>query len=87
MLFSIIIPTRNEEGCIKESVSGLERVLSDASIPHEIIVVDDGSTDNTAKIVGQIENINASELDHDCVPPARKVLNELDGLGTSIAYS
>jgi dolichol-phosphate mannosyltransferase len=60
MLFSIVIPTRNEEGCIKESVSGLERVLSDASIPHEIIVVDDGSTDDTAKIVGQIENINAS---------------------------
>lgn len=46
-LLSIVIPARDEEGCICSTVEHLHLELSLQSVPHEIIVVDDGSTDTT----------------------------------------
>jgi dolichol-phosphate mannosyltransferase len=46
-LLSIIIPARDEEGCIASTVEHLFVELRLRGIPHEIVVVDDGSTDNT----------------------------------------
>jgi len=48
---SLVIPARNEEGNIETVVRGTTKVLDDARITHELIVVDDGSTDNTAAVV------------------------------------
>ncbi|HEY5869626.1 MAG TPA: glycosyltransferase, partial [Candidatus Tectomicrobia bacterium] len=45
MKLSVVIPARNEEGSVAETVSDLRRTLQAAAIPCEIIVVDDGSTD------------------------------------------
>ncbi|HEY5811420.1 MAG TPA: glycosyltransferase family 2 protein [Terrimicrobiaceae bacterium] len=44
---SIVIPARNEEGCIALTLRGLHRELDAHHIPHEIVVVDDGSADRT----------------------------------------
>ena len=46
-LLSVVIPARNEEGCIESTVEHLHVELRLRGIPHEIIVVDDGSTDAT----------------------------------------
>lgn len=46
-LLSIVIPARDEEGCIASTVEHLYVELRLHGIPHEIVVVDDGSTDNT----------------------------------------
>jgi dolichol-phosphate mannosyltransferase len=46
-MLSVIIPARNEEGCIASTVEHLYVELRISRIEHEIIVIDDGSTDNT----------------------------------------
>ena len=46
-LLSIVIPARNEEGCISSTVEHLHLELRLRGVPHEIVVVDDGSSDST----------------------------------------
>lgn len=46
---SVVIPAYNEAERVRAEVEDIERVLSAAAIPHEIIVVDDGSQDRTAE--------------------------------------
>jgi dolichol-phosphate mannosyltransferase len=50
-LLSIVVPARDEEGCIASTVEHLHVELRLHEVEHEIIVVDDGSTDRTAAIV------------------------------------
>ena len=54
MKLSIVIPAYNEEGCIAATVRDLFSRLSDEGIEHEIIVVDDGSTDSTELILQKL---------------------------------
>jgi len=53
-LLSIIIPARDEEGCIASTVEHLHLELRLRNVPHEIIVVDDGSSDRTWKILSEV---------------------------------
>lgn len=46
-LLSVVIPAQNEAGCIAATVEHLYVELRLQSIAHEIVVVDDGSTDST----------------------------------------
>jgi dolichol-phosphate mannosyltransferase len=51
MILSVVIPARNEEGCIADTVRGVIRTLDRERIACEVIVVDDGSTDSTVDCV------------------------------------
>lgn len=50
-MLSIIIPTYNERENIPILIDRLESLLVGASVPFEIIVVDDDSPDETWKVV------------------------------------
>ena len=59
-LLSIIIPARDEAGCISSTVEHLHVELRLRSVPHEIIVVDDGSSDATwEKLLDSRERVPA----------------------------
>jgi dolichol-phosphate mannosyltransferase len=76
-LLSVVIPARDEEGCIASTVAHLHLELHLHNIAHEIIVVDDGSTDRTAAII--------IALGED-MPEARLVTNgPQHGFGRAIA--
>lgn len=65
-LLSVVIPARDEEGCIASTVEHLHLELQLNHIAHEIIVVDDGSTDRTVAIVTALcERISETRLVKD----------------------
>lgn len=51
---SVVIPARDEEGCIASTVRHLNLELKLRDVPHEIVVVDDGSTDRTGEILEEV---------------------------------
>jgi len=77
-LLSVVIPARNEEGCIAATVEHLHVELRLRAIPHEILVVDDGSTDATWTILQEL---------HTRIPECKSVQNEAEhGFGRAITF-
>ena len=75
---SVVIPARNEEGCIAATVEHLHLELRLQQISHEIVVVDDGSTDSTWRLLQEIQTR---------IPECRPVQNLGDhGFGRAVAY-
>jgi dolichol-phosphate mannosyltransferase len=54
-LLSVIIPARDESECVAATVEHLRAALRRHNVPHEIVVVDDGSTDSTWKVVCELK--------------------------------
>lgn len=50
-LFSVVMPARNEEESLPGTLEHLHLELSLNQVPHEIVVVDDGSTDKTWQVL------------------------------------
>lgn len=61
--FSVVIPAYNEEGAILDTISQLNDTLN-TEMPHEIVVVNDGSTDRTGEILTQNTFQNVSVVHH-----------------------
>ncbi len=59
---SIIVPAFNEEAILERTVSTLHAAFKSFSIPFEIIIVDDGSTDRTAEIARALAACHAGEV-------------------------
>lgn len=54
-LLSVVIPARNEEETLPATVEHLNLELRLNRIPHEIVVVDDGSSDRTWPVLQEIQ--------------------------------
>src|SRR5690348_3764717 len=54
VLVSVIIPCFNEEKVLQETYSRISSVLRHEAIEHELIFIDDGSTDRTQAILRQL---------------------------------
>jgi glycosyltransferase involved in cell wall biosynthesis len=53
-MLSIIVPALNEEKNIKMAVTNCLRALDGLNIKGEVVVINDGSTDNTEQIIRQV---------------------------------
>jgi dolichol-phosphate mannosyltransferase len=58
MKLSVVIPARNEVGAIADTITAAADVLERAEIDHEILVVDDSSTDGTAAAAQKLAESN-----------------------------
>jgi len=75
-LLSIVIPARDEEGALPATVEHLHLELRLNQIPHEIVVVDDGSKDGTWRVLREL---------HQRIPELRPVQNPGEhGFGRAI---
>ena len=52
---SVVLPAYNEEPNIAKAVAHASEVAGRLFADHEVIVVDDGSTDGTARVAGELE--------------------------------
>jgi len=60
--FTVVIPALNEEASIAAVLQEINLAMASAPIPYEVMVVDDGSTDQTARLASQA---GAQVLKHD----------------------
>ena len=58
MNLSVIIPLYNEEESLPELAAWIERVVNEQSLSYEILMVDDGPTDGSWKVVEQLHATN-----------------------------
>lgn len=65
---SVLIPTYN---CGRFLGQAIDSVLAQTFTDHEIIVVDDGSTDDTASVVARYPQVKYIQREHCGVSPAR----------------
>jgi glycosyltransferase involved in cell wall biosynthesis len=54
MVLSLIIPAYNEEDRLPGTLSEITRHLSSMELEYEVLVVDDGSTDATTRVVNEV---------------------------------
>lgn len=55
---SVIIPVFNEESKISSLLARIKNILSETSLEYELIVINDGSTDNTGKVILEEERLD-----------------------------
>lgn len=57
-MFSIVIPVYNEEESLDELVSKIKTTVAELNVQFEILFVNDGSTDNSQKIIDDLSLAN-----------------------------
>ncbi len=75
MYLSVIIPAHNEEKNIAKTIKAIYAYLTGRSISHEIIVVENGSTDKTVEVVNSLVS---------SVPTLRLVTRSVSAKGAAV---
>lgn len=70
MKLTVLIPAHNEEGSLEKTVTNLFDALSHHQIPHEILVVNDHSTDRTQAVLEELA---------ESIPSLRFTTNQTSG--------
>ena len=55
MILSVVIPAHNEESSIADTVLSLNKILNNCNIPHEIVVINDNSKDQTVSVLNDLK--------------------------------
>ena len=77
-LFSVVIPARDEEGALPATIEHLHVEFNLHQVPHEIVVVDDGSQDATWEVLQKLK---------EKIPTLRPIQNTGDhGFGRAITF-
>jgi len=77
-LFSVVIPARDEEESLPATLEHLHLEFSLNQVPHEIVVVDDGSQDRTWEVLQKLK---------EKIPTLRPVQNTGEhGFGRAITF-
>jgi dolichol-phosphate mannosyltransferase len=93
MKLSIVMPAHNEEGCIENTINGIHSLFIKEEIPHEILVINDNSTDKTLKILKRLSENNTRIRFINNAPPngfgfaVRKGLENFDGDAVAIVMA
>ena len=58
MDISVIVPLYNEEESLPELEAWIRRVMDENHFSYEVIMVDDGSTDNSWEVVEELHGLN-----------------------------
>jgi dolichol-phosphate mannosyltransferase len=66
---SVVIPAHNEAGQILQTVKGLHAALSQAAIQHEIVIINDNSSDETENILKALSQELPEVHYHNALPP------------------
>lgn len=60
MDISVVIPLFNEDESLPELSAWIERVMDENKISYEILFVDDGSTDDSWRVIEELKNTNSN---------------------------
>ena len=58
MNISVVIPSYNESESLSELCSWIDRVMSDHSLSYEVIIIDDGSIDDSWNLIKKMSKLN-----------------------------
>lgn len=90
MKISVVIPAHNEEGCLYGTVNHLVDTLQQEEIRHEVLIINDNSTDRTLEICDQLSQTYESVRYINNQPPngfgfaVRRGLTEFEGDAVAI---
>ena len=78
--YSVILPTLNEVGHIKSLILDISNTFAKQNIKHQIVIVDDNSTDGTLEEVEKIQNLEI--IIHKRINKKKSLVNSLnEGIG------
>ena len=77
-LYSVVIPARDEQDSLPATIKDLHEAFTHEGVPHEIVVVDDGSRDRTWAVLNELKST---------VPTLAPVQNPgQNGFGRAVLY-